>query len=161
LHEVQRTAEPARHGLRPRAEDDPSRYRPTIEVGRNLVAELDGSVGDRAVREGQGQVLRLRIVRRLDLDQLPVANLSVAPSVLVDDVEAAVREDTGPVQLHLVGMDEREAFNGRNRNARDGRHPRKGTRPFRPARCQAPRSVRGKSVSKDAGFVSRTSVSAS
>ena len=96
LHEPQRSSGPARKRHGPGAFDDVALDRPVVEVGGDRRTECDLAGSGRAVGELQRQALA--VVLLPDLHELPVAQLVVAASVGVDDVEAAVLANTGLLQ---------------------------------------------------------------
>ena len=117
LHEAQRPAERRRERFRPGAAHDAAGDGPAVEIGDDLGAELDRAVGGRSVGEGQPQAFALRLVLRADAHEAAVSDEAVASAFGVDDVEAAVLEHAGGVELDLVEIDEREPLDGCDRDA--------------------------------------------
>jgi hypothetical protein len=91
-----------------------------VEVGGDFCTERDLALRSRAVREPKREPVAVELL--LDLHERAVAQLVVTAPVRVDDVEAPVVAHAGLLHDHLVGVDEPETLDRRDRDVRDDGH---------------------------------------
>jgi hypothetical protein len=104
-------------GIAPRPLDDSADDRPPVEARLDGLAQLDVALDDRTVGEAEGEasVGHLRPNRQQSWRTLGVRQ----GAVVVDQVEAAVAADAGPLELDRLDRGESQPLDGSDRQPGD------------------------------------------
>jgi hypothetical protein len=113
------------------------RVRVAVHLRVDRLAELDGALDARAVREAERELARLLVPLGADADDRAVALVVEEPAVLVDEPEAPVAAHAVELEVDLLRVDEPERLDRCDRDANDARllHAVKLTQAAGPSTC--------------------------
>ena len=117
--ERQRLPRVVRERLLPRPRNRTGRVRLAVHLRLDGLARLDDPFHLAAVREREDELSRRLVPRGMHAQQLRALLVVHEPAVAVDEPEAAVAGDAGVPELHLVGIDDVQRLDGRDRDADD------------------------------------------
>ncbi len=107
---------------RPRPLHDPPSDETSRPVRRYPISDGDLALYRLAVREAERESVASGVVLGRHPDELATPESIHEPSVVPDEVEAAVRGDAALLEDYLAGVEETKALDGRDRKPRNGGH---------------------------------------